>query len=525
MSRYIRIRLLLVVGIVVIGATVWFVGRSERTAANESSSEIAAGRGMLEAMLDQETGLRGYLLTRRADFLQPYEQGRRNFEVALDRARSTAYAGQMDELRGLAAQENAARGWQALAEQDRALVAGGGHGGGLAAILQRKAFFDAFRKANATYLAHRFTDEHRRQSQAQLGTVLAIAVIGLLIATAGYLFVERGARADDRRREQHTKFVDAIQVTRDETEAYDVLKRHVEQTIRGSEAVVLIRNNSANRLEARTGLAEGSCLARALAAAEPESCLAIRGGRRHQRDGQKEALLSCPVCGGSPSKSTCLPSLVGGEVVGAVLVEHDGSLDRHQSEELQSSVNESAPVIANLRNLAIAELRASTDALTGLPNKRSVHENLSRMAAYAGRAMAPLAAVVFDLDHFKQINDTSGHDRGDEVLAAVGAAANNAVRGSDLAGRFGGEEFILLLPGTNREGAVTVAEKLRTTISTIAVPGVPRTLSASFGVAVLPDDAPDGESLVRAADRALYMAKATGRNRVETVPDLDRIET
>jgi diguanylate cyclase (GGDEF)-like protein len=178
-------------------------------------------------------------------------------------------------------------------------------------------------------------------------------------------------------------------------------------------------------------------------------------------------------------------------------------------------VAEAAPVIANLRNLAIAELRAATDGLTGLPNQRAVHETLKRMVAQAGRTVEPLALVLFDLDRFKQINDTFGHSRGDDVLAAVGDAAAHAVRTSDFVGRLGGEEFAVMLPGTDREGARKVAENLREAIAALAVTGIERQITASFGVAVLPEDAPEAQAILRAADRALYQAKANGRDRVE----------
>jgi len=129
--------------------------------------------------------------------------------------------------------------------------------------------------------------------------------------------------------------------------------------------------------------------------------------------------------------------------------------------------------------------------------------------------------VLFDLDHFKQINDLFGHEKGDEVLAAVGVATMSSLRASDFAGRFGGEEFILLLPDTNREGAVTVAENIREALVGLEVAGVSRPITASFGVAAVPDDVDGPTVLLRAADRALYLAKSRGRNRVETLALLD----
>jgi diguanylate cyclase (GGDEF)-like protein len=127
----------------------------------------------------------------------------------------------------------------------------------------------------------------------------------------------------------------------------------------------------------------------------------------------------------------------------------------------------------------------------------------------------PLGTVLLDLDHFKDINDTFGHGIGDEVLAAVGVALQSTVRESDFVGRYGGEEFIMLLPDADRETTLQVAERVRTAIADINVLEGDSAVTASFGVAVFPEDAPDAARLVRNADRALYRAKANGRNRVE----------
>jgi diguanylate cyclase (GGDEF)-like protein len=134
------------------------------------------------------------------------------------------------------------------------------------------------------------------------------------------------------------------------------------------------------------------------------------------------------------------------------------------------------------------------------------------MIAQASRSGLHLSAILCDLDHFKEINDVYGHEKGDEALAAASAVLRGALRESDLAGRYGGEEFLILLPDTPLEGAMMLAEKLRTGIELVDVPGVDRKITASFGVASFPADAPDGTALVRTADRALYAAKASGRN-------------
>jgi diguanylate cyclase (GGDEF)-like protein len=213
--------------------------------------------------------------------------------------------------------------------------------------------------------------------------------------------------------------------------------------------------------------------------------------------------------------SMCTPLTVGGEVIGSVLVNHDRPLGGDDERRIRESVTQAAPVLANLRNLAVAELRAATDSLTGLPNRRAVQDTLKRMVAQASRNVSPLAALLLDLDHFKQINDQFGHGHGDDVLAAVGAVLGDGLRASDFAGRHGGEEFLVLLPDTGLEAAVHTADKLRLALSQIFIPQVERTITASIGVAVLPNHAADGDALLRAADRALYVAKGNGRDRTE----------
>jgi diguanylate cyclase (GGDEF)-like protein len=334
--------------------------------------------------------------------------------------------------------------------------------------------------------------------------------------------LELRRNADERSyHETQREFTEVMQITRDEDEAYRLLKRHLERSLEGSEVLVLNRNNSHDRLEPMTEVAPDSPLADELQSADPESCLAVRLGKMHERSADHEPLLTCELCGIVDSSSTCVPSLVGGEVIGSVLVQHPSPLDDAEKRRVGESMTQASPVLANLRNLALSETRALTDALTGLPNRRSIDDTLKRMAAHAGRTSTPLSVVLFDLDHFKQINDVYGHEKGDEVLAAVGTVVTSTLRASDFAGRFGGEEFALLLPDTDGAGAVEAAEKLRVAVSEIDVAGVSRQITASMGVASIPRDASEPTLLLRAADRALYLAKAQGRNRVETIAALD----
>jgi diguanylate cyclase (GGDEF)-like protein len=163
------------------------------------------------------------------------------------------------------------------------------------------------------------------------------------------------------------------------------------------------------------------------------------------------------------------------------------------------------------------ELLATTDVLTGLNNRRIVLEALDDELARARRHHMVLALIMLDIDHFKQINDTRGHGAGDLVLAQIGGLISASVRQTDRAGRYGGEEFLLVLPCTELSGALELAEKLRRRIAaeavTIGLNGSVN-VTVSLGVAIA-HEAEDADAFLARVDAALYAAKRGGRNRVE----------
>lgn len=167
------------------------------------------------------------------------------------------------------------------------------------------------------------------------------------------------------------------------------------------------------------------------------------------------------------------------------------------------------------RRLSRAERLAATDPLTGLPNRRQADEVLVRLVAAARRTGRPLAVALVDLDHFKAINDRYGHTAGDVTLRETGAAIRAFLRCSDHVARFGGEEFLLLLPDTSGTDAMAVAKKLRRRIAGLEVAELDGGVTASLGVAAFPQDGDSPDELINAADAALYRAKENGRDRVE----------
>ena len=169
----------------------------------------------------------------------------------------------------------------------------------------------------------------------------------------------------------------------------------------------------------------------------------------------------------------------------------------------------------------IVSNQALVDGLTGLANRRSCEETLNSELARSERFPGPIALVITDLDDFKEVNDRFGHQAGDVVLREFATLLREGVRDIDLAGRWGGEEFLLILPGTDLEGATHVADRVRRALAgriVLSVDGEPIPVTASFGVAAYPE-APSASALFAAADAALYEAKRTGKNRVSVASE------
>lgn len=181
-------------------------------------------------------------------------------------------------------------------------------------------------------------------------------------------------------------------------------------------------------------------------------------------------------------------------------------------------------VAVNKRQLESANTKlqelALRDGLTGLLNRRYWESCLEREFARHQRYDNPVSLVIFDIDHFKRVNDTYGHQTGDEVIRSVADITSRLARETDFAGRYGGEEFVVLLPGTHLEGAAQLAERLRQAVEqqVLDYQGSPLHFTISLGVASISDDMPNYQVLLERADKALYVSKEQGRNRVTLAP-------
>ncbi len=190
---------------------------------------------------------------------------------------------------------------------------------------------------------------------------------------------------------------------------------------------------------------------------------------------------------------------------------------RQTNARLQTQLRENEILRDQLREQAIR------DPLTNLFNRRYLQETLERELANAQRADHSVGVLMLDIDHFKRLNDTYGHKAGDLILQALGKLLHTLTRSSDVACRYGGEEFVIVMPGATVQFAAQRAEQLRANVETMRVPFADTTLRAtlSLGVAAFPQQGNNGDQVLRAADTALYLAKTSGRNRVCMATDAE----
>lgn len=201
---------------------------------------------------------------------------------------------------------------------------------------------------------------------------------------------------------------------------------------------------------------------------------------------------------------------------------HDGRVFSDNDVRTLASIADYAAIaIENARNFQRLQELTVVDDHTGLYNSRHLDRQLEVELVRARRFSHPLSIVFFDLDHFKGVNDAHGHQIGSALLREVGQLLMHQLRTVDVPVRYGGDEFVVLLPETDRTSAEACAQRLRQVLSSsrfLASVGLSVTLTASFGVASFPADADCAESLMRGADLAMYQAKAGGRNRVYLAP-------
>jgi diguanylate cyclase (GGDEF)-like protein len=217
-----------------------------------------------------------------------------------------------------------------------------------------------------------------------------------------------------------------------------------------------------------------------------------------------------------PQASIVVPLRVQGKVTGVLTMDRFGGhvFAEEDLDPVMLFANLAAIAIQNARTYQEMERQAISDGLTGIHNYRHFHESLYAEVSRAGRYGDHFCLLMMDLDHFKAVNDTIGHQKGDDVLRAVSGVLRSCSRESDYLARYGGEEFAMILPRTTLEEARTLAERIRVSVAMLD-PGHPDLhVTMSIGVSAYPESATDSDGVLGAADAALMRAKNSGRNRV-----------
>ncbi|MFC0678981.1 diguanylate cyclase [Lysobacter korlensis] len=401
---------------------------------------------------------------------------------------------------------------------------------------------NAFESAERAVLAEREAGTRRTVPMligfVASGTLLAVALLGLMLA--GLARENRRVRELERQAREAMRQLEVAAVHRDRLSeqrralgAYAGLLQSCQNldevmTLTASATAELLPaaggrcymvHPSQNLLESASSFGTPSSASEELM--QPDQCWALRRGQVHRTEPGNTGM-RCGHLGPATHAdewTVCVPMTAHGVTLG--LLHASGradSIDPHAVREaLEPIAEQLSQTIANLQLRESLRVQSLRDPLTGLYNRRYLEENLYRELQRCERRELPVAVMMLDVDHFKRFNDENGHAAGDAFLARVGEVLLDLTRGEDIACRYGGEEFTLVLPEATHEVALRRGEQIREAIAGISVVHLRRVLgpvTVSIGVACFPQHGGSPERLLAAADSALYRAKAEGRDRV-----------
>jgi diguanylate cyclase (GGDEF)-like protein len=315
-----------------------------------------------------------------------------------------------------------------------------------------------------------------------------------------------------------------LQVCFTAEEAYAVIPRLMRQFFPVEAGALYVISASRNLVEAAAAwdLSPLEAEARVFA---PDDCWALRRGQPHVVEETRTGLLCTHLAAPPPATYLCIPMMAQGEALGVLHLQSRGDASPEPDALLLKTKQQLAQTVADSIALALANLKLSDtlrnqsirDPLTGLFNRRYMEETLERELRRVSRVQRPLGIIMLDVDHFKQFNDTFGHEAGDVLLRELSGFLKAHIREEDVACRYGGEEFTLILPEATLEVTQGRAERLCADVKHLHVQheGQPLgNVTLSLGVALFPTHGTTREAVLRAADAALYRAKREGRDRV-----------
>jgi len=318
------------------------------------------------------------------------------------------------------------------------------------------------------------------------------------------------------------QMAEMLQACQSMEEAYSVVDELAGQIFGGDAGIVFILNAPRKILEVAAVWGRSPAGEREVFA--PDECWALRRGRAHLVEDTGSGLLCKHLPTPPPAAYLCLPLVAHGEALGVLHLASTAQqppgaagLTPARQRLADAVARQLALSLANVRLRETLRIQSIRDPLTNLFNRRYMEEMLEREVRWGERKLRPVGVIMLDIDHFKQVNDTFGHDAGDAVLREVGALLQSRVRAVDVACRYGGEEFVLILPEASMDNTRRRAEQLREAAKRHHISYEGRAigpLTISLGAAVFPDHGATAEAVIRAADAALYRAKVAGRDQV-----------
>jgi diguanylate cyclase (GGDEF)-like protein len=549
----------------------YWMSRQTDRAVRQSAESVIQGERLLRHLTEMHTGVRGYLLARDRRLLAPYESLEADIPQEFDTLRQL----ESDDPAAARAVDSIfaeTRRWQtewAIPTIDRVRRGDTSQLGSILADGEKRiaslreqmaTLLRANRAENAEYMRES-EQAMRRMLLLALGVALMVAVVVLLLTreVAGLLEqpvlqlieasqrVSRGdfqptlppsadnefgvlshsfaemttaLRQDRQELAALNKFSEAVTQCTSETEIYEHVLHLLRERFKPRQAIIFRLNTAENYLEVAASLVPMPEELRDWPIIEePHNCKAVRMGRRFLVNDVKAEPL-CPAKFLPPKEGSyyCGPLIAGGIIIGAVRLEGPAEFWTPERETLlESYLSGTASALSNLRLLETMKQRANIDELTGLYNRRFLEDYGRKLIAMARRKESPVGVIMMDLDHFKEFNDVYGHEVGDRILRHFAKTVTPAIRETNLAARFGGEEFVVLLPDTGLQACLLVAERIRNAVARSSVPLGPdrpsSQLTVSLGIAVYPQHGQTLEELLLASDKALYESKRAGRNR------------
>lgn len=513
------------------------------------TNEVIAVIGAVEAQLrDAESAQRGYLLTGEVSYLADYGRSRDHLPELLTQLQQLVHDNAVQSPRVLAWRIEIER---RLSQMETTL--GNYRMGGLPAAQRaigqdvRTASSNIRRQAEQLVATERellIARAQSSQNSAMLLRVLALLGIPLGLAVIAWVYwllvkeIRRRAAAEaNSRQDQHNLRVNIDALQRHSADLNE-LSRYggmLQSCVRAEEAVRLAAQHFGRllpgvggtlyRIRASQDYAEevahwGEHGLHSAAMFPLQGCWALRRGQPHVHRAHDEVLacthIDAPAFSTTPS-TVCLPLIAQGTQLGLLYLSSHDDAFLSRMDLAETAAEQLSMALSNLDLQERLRIQSIREPLTGLFNRRYLEESLSRELARCERRGLPLSLMMLDLDHFKSFNDLHGHVGGDALLAGFGQLLQKHSRSEDIACRYGGEEFTLILPEADLQAACDRAEAIRAAVESLRIRHLGQELPAvtvSIGVASFPLQGRDSDVLLRRADEALYRAKREGRNRV-----------